>query len=128
MSDSIRIALVAEGWTDRSVVNAAIAALLGNRKYILNLLQPEDPASTAPFGETRPLGWGGVFRWCMESVSRGGRLRDDPVLETHDILILHVDADVAGSNYGAAHIHDAPHADDLPCAEPCPPPAATTNR
>lgn len=48
------------------------------------------------------------------------------VLYNHDILIIHVDADVAGETYANGNIKDAPH-EDLPCEEPCPPPDRTTN-
>lgn len=127
MSSIVRVALVAEGYTDRAVVEAAIDALLEGRAYDLNLLQPEDPLATAPFGIQRPVGWSGVHRWCREAVERAGRLRDDILLMGYDVVILHLDADVAESNYAAAHIIDAPDPDDLPCVEECPPPSATTN-
>jgi hypothetical protein len=127
MSDLLRIAAVAEGKTDRSVLEAAIAALLPGRPFDLKLLQPEDPASTAPFGIQRPGGWGGVYRWCRESVARAGRLGADVVLATYDVVILHLDADVADSTYRSAGIRDAPEPTDLPCAQNCPPPSATTD-
>ena len=127
MSNLVRVGLVAEGWTDRSVINAAIAALVGAQAYQLRLLQPEDPAATAPFGAARPFGWTGVYRWCREVVERAGRLRDDVTLNTYDIVIVHLDADVAGSNYLGAHINDAPNPNDLPCAQQCPPCSNTTN-
>ena len=127
MSSVVRVAAVAEGRTDRSVLNAAIAALVGARSYELRLLQPEDAAATAPFGALRPFGWAGVYRWCREVVERSGRLANDVTLQTYDIVILHLDADVAGCNYAEANIHDAPSPTDLPCAEPCPPCSTTTN-
>src|SRR4051812_28261643 len=121
MSSLVRVAAVAEGWTDRSVLNAVIAALIGPRSYQLRLLQPEDPAATAPFAAHRPGGWTGVYRWCREVVERAQRLRDDITLQTYDIVILHLDADVAHCDYPGAHINDAPSPTDLPCAQPCPP-------
>lgn len=127
MSSVLRIALVAEGKTDRSVVEAAVAALLNDRPFDLKLLQPEDPASTAPFGSPRPGGWSGVYRWCRESVGRAGRLGADIVLTTYDVVILHLDADVADSSYKKASICDAPDPSNLPCVRPCPPPNATTD-
>ncbi|MGO9274766.1 MAG: hypothetical protein ACLQOO_31815 [Terriglobia bacterium] len=44
---------------------------------------------------------------------------------TYDLLILHLDADVAGKDYADARIADM--ANDLPCSQPCPPPEASTN-
>ena len=48
------------------------------------------------------------------------------ILSNHDVLIVHVDADVAGETYASGNIRDAP-CDDLPCEAPCPPPDRTTN-
>jgi len=128
MSSMVRVALVAEGWTDQIVVEAAVASLLAGRSFALKLLQPEDPLATGPFAVARPGGWTGVYRWCREAVARAGCLRDDIILSSYDILILHLDADVADSNYASAHIQDAPDPTDLPCASPvCPPPSATTD-
>ncbi|HEY5895645.1 MAG TPA: hypothetical protein VIT91_20695 [Chthoniobacterales bacterium] len=128
MSSVLRIALVAEGWTDQIVIEAAISALFADRAFTLKLLQPEDPAAGIPFGSPRPFGWSGVYRWCREVVDRAGRLRDDVIFASYDILIIHLDADVAESHYAGAHINDAPDPDDLPCASPiCPPPSATTD-
>jgi hypothetical protein len=128
MSRPVRVGLVAEGWTDRSVVNAAILALLGTRTYELRMLQPEDPASTGPFANNRPGGWTGIYKWCREVVQRAGRLRDDVTLTTYDIVILHLDADVAACDYHGAHIEDAPNPNNLPCGHPvCPPCSNTTN-
>jgi len=124
----VRIALVAEGWTDQTVIEAAISQLLAGRSYALKLLQPEDPAASAPFGAPRPFGWTGVYRWCREMVGRAGRLRDDVIFAGYDVVLLHLDADVANSTYAAAHVHDAPDQDDLPCASlVCPPPTTTTD-
>ncbi len=128
MSDPLRIALVAEGWTDRSVVDAAITNLLGERSYDLNLLQPEDPSATPPFGVPRPYGWSGVYRWCREAVDRSNHLGADVLLTAYDLVILHLDADVADSSYRRAHILNPPNPDDLPCSSQiCPPPNSTTD-
>ena len=52
-------------------------------------------------------------------------MRYDLLFQTYDLLILHLDADVAAKNYGNIGIINP--ADDLPCACPCPPPDDTTN-
>ena len=41
MAESLRIALVAEGPTDRIVIEAALKAILGERTFVLTQLQPE---------------------------------------------------------------------------------------
>lgn len=130
MSDLLRIALVAEGETDKTVIGAAIDALLNGRDYLLRLLQPEDSLAlepAGPFGGLTGGGWGGVYRWCQGTVrDNEGQLSEHPLFMEYDILILHLDADVAGRRYSDYRITDS--ANDLPCEEPCPPPAATTDK
>ena len=123
MSEPIRVALVAEGPTDRIVIESALRAMLANRPFILVQLQPEGSIAFGNFGG----GWGGVYRWCKQSSRRGsGRLSSDRLLQ-FDLLIVHVDADVAAANYGDANV--TPDTDDLglPCELPCPPASDTTN-
>lgn len=122
MSEALRLALVAEGPTDRVLIDAAISRVLEERPFILIQLQPEGSLAFGPLGG----GWGGVYRWCNQAVERDGSLSNDPLFSSYDLLILHLDADVADADYDDANIQDA--AGDLPCARPCPPPRATTNR
>jgi hypothetical protein len=129
MSEPLRIALVAEGITDKLVIQAAIKNLLGERRFILRLLQPEE---SLPLGISVPnlsqgMGWGGVYLWCEGVRHRnGGRLDGDVLFSGHDILIMHLDADVAAKHYSDCGIEDP--AGDLPCKEKCPPASATTDR
>lgn len=121
MSDP-RIALIAEGPTDYIIIEAALKAVL-QRPFVLAQLQPEP---------TRPEmggGWGGVFKWCQEFRLRGAAsIELDPTLSQFDLVIVHLDADVAGKQYAdcspevekaAAALHP------LPCEQACPPPANT---
>jgi hypothetical protein len=123
MSEPLRIALVAEGPTDRVVIEAALTAVLGARVFILNLLHPE-PTRSAMGG-----GWCGVLKWCREFASRGfPSIEDDPTLPGFDLFIVHLDADVAGMRYeagGAAVVEAAQGLLPLPCEEPCPPVSAS---
>lgn len=120
----LRIALVAEGPTDLVVIQAALKAILPDR-FTLTLLQPE---------ETRPAmgpGWSGVLKWCdTAGVRHAGTLDADPTLEGFDLLVIHLDVDVAQEQYAncgpqvlaqvAAKAWAA-----LPCHLPCPPVANT---
>ena len=54
MSD-VRIGLVAEGKTDLVVIEAALQSILGDRSFVLKLLQPE---TSAPFGGAGQHGGG----------------------------------------------------------------------
>lgn len=122
MSNPFRVAVVAEGPTDKIIVEAAISNLFGDRPFILRQLQPEESLAFGPTG----AGWGGVHRWCRQASARaGGPIRNDPLFLTYDLLVLHLDAEVAGENYANARITDP--ANDLPCSQPCPPPDASTN-
>jgi hypothetical protein len=123
MSEPLRVALVAEGPTDKTVIAAAIESVLGASPFILKQLQPEE---SLPFNQLRG-GWGGVYHWCIQAIGRaGGVLSDDPLFVTFDVLVLHLDADVAGNSYADAGIVDP--ANDLPCEQPCPPSQNTTDR
>lgn len=129
MSDPLRIGLVAEGITDKLVIQAAIKSLLGERRFILRLLQPEEslPLELSTPALSQGKGWGGVYLWCEGVRQRnGGRLNGDLLFSGYDILIMHLDADVAGKNYSDCEIEDL--TGDLPFKEKCPPPAATTDR
>jgi hypothetical protein len=125
MSEPLRIALVGEGPTDGVVIEAALRSMLRERPFVLQQIFPEGSAAFVPLG----AGWVGVYRWCHQSAERGGgRLGDDAlVLQNYDLLLLHLDADVAAEQYGHGAI--APRATDgvLPCELACPPPQHTTN-
>jgi hypothetical protein len=125
MSDPLRIALVAEGPTDGVVLEAALRAVLGEKPFVLNHLQPEGSLAFGPRGG----GWVGVYRWCKQAAMRGGgRLGQDQLLfGLHDALVIHTDADVAGRTYGDGAIEPGLSDLALPCELACPPAYATTN-
>jgi hypothetical protein len=118
MSD-LRIALVAEGKTDAIILEAALKAFLG-RPFVLTLLQPE---TSDPSGGAGPMGggWPGVYHWCRQVVAMNCPVGNNPSLLGFDLILLHVDTDVAGMNYRQAR----PPIErmDLPCEKPCPPAA-----
>lgn len=119
-----RIGLVAEGPTDYELIHAALKAIL-QRPFILTLLQPEN--SLPALGG----GWGGVLKWCTAASQRqGGSLDTDPTLGLFDLLIIHLDADVAlkqYADYGPALVTEAllKNWPALPCKQPCPPVTTT---
>ena len=128
MSEPLRFAVAVEGPTDAIVLEAVLTALLPDDEFVFQTLQPEGSAAfgSAPFGRTG-AGWTGVYRWSRQAVSEGcGSVSGSSVMSNHDVLIVQVDADVAGETYARGNIRDAPH-DDLPCEKPCPPPDCTTN-
>jgi hypothetical protein len=125
MSRPLRIALVAEGVTDFEVLNAAIEVMLGNRPFEIKLLQPEGSVAFGS-GDAGGLegGWKGVYRWCLQAAQRGeGALSGDPLFLHYDLLLLHLDADVANEDPVKSKL---PAGIGLPCEQPYPPPESTT--
>lgn len=125
MSEPLRIALVAEGPTEREVMEAALKVILAPRTFVLTQLQPE--ATKPEMGN----GWGGVLKWSQQLADRctphGGAVEDDPTLSIFDGVVLHLDADVANFSYNDLR---PPFTNDeaaergcmpLPCAAGCPP-------
>lgn len=121
MSEPLRIAAAVEGATDIIAIEAIIDSVLADTEYEFQTLQPETSAAFP----TR-AGWAGVYKWCRQATEEGGgAVTGSSVLTHHDLLLVHVDADVARESYARANIHDAPR-DDLPCEQPCPPAEGTT--
>ena len=126
MSNPVRVAFAVEGDTDFIIMQATIRSLLAGREFVPTLLQPQDSQVLQSGVAPTPDGWPGVYRWCQQtSAGLTGRFREDSLFQNHDILVVQVDADVAGTTYRSGHINDP--VQDLPCNKPCPPPEATTN-
>lgn len=128
MSEPLRIAVAVEGPTDAIVLRAIMDSVLEDTEFEFQTLQPE---GSVAFGSTRTgetgVGWVGVYRWCRQSVMEGeGSVSGSSSLAFHDVVIIQVDADVAGKTYASGEIRDPP-CEDLPCEQRCPPPAATTD-
>jgi len=120
MSDPLRIALVVEGPTDFVLIQSVLGQVLGEKPFIARILQPEQSLVFGPTG----TGWGGVYRWCRQKSKEYGRLSQNRMIfGNFDILIIHLDADVAGKKYADVLKKDeSPYPTDgaLPCAVACP--------
>lgn len=130
MSEPLRIAFAVEGPTDLIILEEVISNFLEGRDFIPRYMQPEmSDALQATEGE-HGVGWPGVCRWCLQVAKQsGGRVSDNILYGFNDLLVVQLDADVAESSYSDDDIDDPfPAETTLPCAEPCPPPEATTNR
>ena len=129
MSDPLRVAVAVEGPTDSIVLKAIVRSLLRTTDdFVFQTLQPEGSVAfgSEPVGRTGG-GWVGVYRWSRQSALEGGGLVSrSSALSHHDVVIVQVDADVAGKTYPSGGVYDAPR-EDLPCKQPCPPPSRTTN-
>lgn len=114
-----------EGPTDFVILEAVAGHLLNGREFEPVAIQP---LLSDSFGATTRGGWTEVYFWCREGAKQaGGYLRDNPLFEIFDMLIIQVDADVAGKKYSDdQRITDDPG--DLPCVKlPCPPCSTTTD-
>ena len=127
MSDPLRIALVAEGPTDGIVIEAALRSMFNDQPFVLKQIFPEGSVTFGTMGG----GWVGVYRWCHAAATRGGgRLSGDQLIfgaGNFDLLILHLDADVAGDDYANGSLTPLPTDGNLPCERPCPPPRDSTD-
>jgi hypothetical protein len=124
MSDPLRIGFVVEGPTDFVMLESIVGQLLGECEYESVAIKPLlSDAFTAVSGG----GWTEVYFWCRQTAEQaGGSVRNDALFNTFDMLIVQVDADVAGKRYSDdQRITNAP--DDLPCGQPCPPASDSTN-
>lgn len=122
MSEPLRIAAAVEGPTDSIVVRAILNCVLADTEFEFHTLQPEESVA---FGSvqsgTAGLGWVGVYRWSRQTVCEGGgSVSGSFALSSHDVVIVQVDADLAGKTYGSGRIQDPPRL-DLPCKKTCPP-------
>lgn len=126
MSDTLRIGFAVEGITDFVMLEAAVAAILPDHDLETVRLQPEVSDAFEAMAGTTGFGWPGIYRWCQEAVEKGGgSISSGPVLESFDVVVVQLDADVAEATYAEGHIDD--QTADLPCERECPPPEATTN-
>jgi hypothetical protein len=109
--------------------------MLGNdERFVFNLIQPEgsvafDGAGGAGDAGIFGGGWRGVYKWCLQAnVRNSGLFENDPLFLFYDMVILHIDADVAAENPATDKIQPIPALlNHLPCEQPCPPCSDTTN-
>lgn len=127
MSDTLRIALVAEGPTDEIVITAALKALLPEETtFILRQIQPDTPGEDELGGSSDATkastgcGWSGVYRWCRNVSHMGSGDILTVARMNYDFVIIHLDIDVSRESYTNAKIY-SPEGECLPCNRPCPP-------
>ncbi len=111
---NLTIGLVTEGPTDRMLIKDLISNKLFPGKHRYLILQPEE-SETIGFG-TYGGGWKGVLGWCSALTRDFNQLATyfDKITPKLDILIIHIDADVARE-------------EEINCAMPCPPAKDTCN-
>jgi hypothetical protein len=131
MSNPLRILLVAEGVTDYVILKAAIEKILNGRTFDLKLHQPDASVAFTGQGQAGAFGggWPGVLKWMLDLMRRVGKLSSDPLFLNTDLIILHLDADVASISPARNNDRSIDGlVSDLPCAVDCPPASDTTDR
>jgi hypothetical protein len=124
MSDVVRVGVVAEGPTDHAILEQILVAHFGPKDVEYTALHPELSVAFTAVSSDLGFGWGGVFRWARSVRDEGrGSLTGSYVIGAFDVLVVHVDCDVARASYADIGIDGDPN--DLPCALPCPPATAT---
>lgn len=109
-----RFDIVCEGPADYFVIEAALVAILDGSDFVLQRIQPPESlygGASGPFGG----GWKGVRAWCESMRDTWGSFAKGRSSVIADVLIIHLDADVADEN-------------EINCAQPCPPPEATVRK
>jgi hypothetical protein len=106
-----KVHLVCEGPTDLEVLQAVLDACLQGIDYLPIVLQPD---LSRYGGDAGPLGggWKGVRRWCEHIAQAGGFEVLQALAPDTDMLIIHVDADIASDR-------------EISVMQPCPPPRDT---
>jgi len=125
MSNPLRIGFVVEGPTDFVVLESVVAKLLHGREYEPVAVQP---LLSDAFGATVGGGWTSIYLWCRQMIDQAsGSARSNPLFGFHDLLVMQIDADVAGKKYADdGRIQNPPN--DLPFTRACPPARNTTDR
>jgi hypothetical protein len=122
MSSALKIGIIAEGPTDKFVIEEIVDNLIADQcEFVCTLIQPQCSAAFEQLNTELGTGWSGVCRCLldMKKQSKGKKFNQHARINHFNILIIHLDVDVARQSYEKGHL---PHIDDnLPCLPiPCP--------
>jgi hypothetical protein len=104
---------VTEGVTDQIVLEALVSEWLGGEDYVPSHIQPPSSDYADHLETSLSQGWRGVVAWCF-SQAVDIRASREHVLASADLLVIHIDADVAFD----PQFSGAAYAGALPPAEP----------
>lgn len=109
MSD-FRIGIIAEGKTDIIVIKEILKQAFIDINYRVTVLSPTEDELLGNVNKHEGFGWRSVYEVCRELTDC---LQILGIGNKFDIIIVHLDADVAQSSYDAANINTKRK--DLPC-------------
>ena len=107
------VRVVCEGPTDVEVIKAVLDARVRS-DYVITQLQPEGSlygGAAGPFGG----GWKGVRGWCQAVADAGGLEAVGALTDGVELLVIHVDADIASDS-------------EIGAEQACPPPMTTVRK
>ena len=104
------VAVVSEGPTDIVLIQNILVKIFPKRKFIFHKLSPTDEEICSG-KKAEGFGWGSVYKVCHNLADKMNLLEEANV--SIDLLIIHVDGDVAFKRYDEAHIQT--DSIDLPC-------------
>lgn len=107
-----RVGLIAEGPTDITVIKSIVCNIFPDKVFVFNSISPS-PEEISLQQKDEGFGWGGVYRVCRNLALK---LKfAEGISGAFDFVIIHIDADVAYSQYDDIGELNPP-IDDLPCA------------
>lgn len=100
----MRVGIVCEGSTDFAVLRVLCGELLGARDLVPTLLQPRLDLLAARAGDTAGPGWQGVRAFLQRAALAAA---------DHDVIVVHVDADIRHLPEIARHLGADADGEDL---------------
>ena len=104
------IAIVAEGPTDIVVIQNLVMKSFQDKRFVFHKLSPTDEEIFSG-RKAEGFGWGSVYKVCYDLTTKMKLMEEANA--SIDLLIIHVDGDVAFKRYSEAHIQTI--LTDLPC-------------
>ena len=107
-----RVGIIAEGKTDIYLIEGILICAFPEHRFIFQLISPTE-GELFTGQKKEGFGWRGVYKACCEFASRWDLVKTGNML---DLLVVHLDGDVAYAEYQQANIEK--QRQDLPCAMP----------
>ena len=112
----LRVGLIAEGKTDLIMMKAIVKQKFPEENIIYTDISPTDAELLQKIPKAGGFGWKSVYLACRDLDTRL-EMQEAAGLK-FDLLMIHLDADVAQSNYSVANIEaDDDISEELPCYE-----------
>ena len=108
-----RVGIIAEGITDIYLIEGILTCAFPARRFVFQQISPT-AGELSTGRKAEGFGWRSVYQACCELAPRLEIL--NACGKSLDLLVIHLDCDVAGATYQQANIET--ERQNLPCAEP----------